>query len=64
MTRVRHLLTVLGYIVQRPHLAWRGAREYRSDVTEHFEDLFDLECYDAGRELAHMLTRRRYDNAA
>lgn len=37
-----------------------GLREFRTDLTTHF-DYPLIESYDAGRELAHRLTFRRYD---
>jgi len=39
-----------------------GVREFRSDMTTHYEDVALLEAYDLGREWAHRLTMRRYDN--
>ncbi len=38
-----------------------GVREFRSDLTMHYEDLWLLEGYDWGREWAHRLTFRRWD---
>jgi hypothetical protein len=39
-----------------------GVREFRSDVTTHYED-YDLLCsYDWGREWAHRVTFRRWDS--
>jgi hypothetical protein len=40
-----------------------GVREFRSDLTTHYDDLALLKAYDLGREWAHRLTLRRYDNA-
>ena len=40
-----------------------GMREFRSDFTAHYADAALLEAYDLGREWAHRLTLRRYDNA-
>lgn len=37
-----------------------GVREFRTDLTTHF-DYPLIEAYDRGRELAHRITRRRYD---
>jgi hypothetical protein len=38
-----------------------GVREFRSDVTAHFDDWSLMETYDAGRELAHRLTLRLFE---
>jgi hypothetical protein len=46
---MRHLIAFL-----------RGVREFRSDLTTHY-DYPLIETYDAGREAAHRLTFRRYD---
>lgn len=43
---------------------WLGMREFRSDLTTHFGDWELLEAYDCGRELARVLTFRRYDGGA
>lgn len=63
MKSLARLTRVLGYALRRPRTAWLGAREFRSDLTPHFEDYDALESYDAGRELAHLLTLRRYDSS-
>lgn len=57
---MRHLIHVLRYALRRPRLATLGMREFRSTFTTHFDDE-RLESYDAGRELAHMLTLRRFE---
>ena len=38
-----------------------GMLEFRSDCTTHF-DHPQIETYDAGRDLAHKLTLRHFDN--
>lgn len=38
-----------------------GMAEFRSDCTTGFDDLDLLDAYDAGRDLAHRLTLRRFD---
>lgn len=40
---------------------WLGVREFRSAWTTHFDDYENQLAYDKGRELAHMLTFRRYE---
>jgi len=48
--------------IAKAHAFLLGVREFRSGVTTHFDD-YDLLCtYDRGRELAHKLTRRKYDD--
>jgi hypothetical protein len=60
---MRHLLHVLRYALRRPRIALLGMQEFRSCWTTHFDDDDEaLESYDAGRELAHMLTLRRWDD--
>jgi len=39
----------------------KGMIEFRSDVTTHY-DYPEILRYYAGRELAHRLTLRKYDN--
>lgn len=38
-----------------------GIREFRTDFTTHFDDRELLEAYDRGREWAHRLTFRYFD---
>lgn len=40
-----------------------GMIEFRSAFTLHFESGGLLEAYDGGRDLAHFLTFRRYDES-
>lgn len=47
--------------LRHPIAAAHGAREFRSDVTRHYEDWDVGIAYDCGRELAHLVTRRRWD---
>lgn len=58
-----HLFKCLASAVRHPTAAALGAREYRTDFTTSYDDPDLLESYDAGRELAHIATRRRYDAA-
>lgn len=39
----------------------KGVQEFRSNWTTGYEDLAVLEVYDMGRELAHRLTFRRFE---
>ncbi|WP_172400425.1 hypothetical protein [Alcaligenes faecalis] len=38
-----------------------GVREFRSSVTAHLEDVGQSHAYDIGRELAHRLTLRKFE---
>lgn len=40
-----------------------GMYEFRTDATTHFPHPL-INTYDRGRDLAHRLTLRRYDNCA
>lgn len=40
---------------------WRGVREFRSDMTTHYDDYDLLLAYDWGREWAHRVTFRRFE---
>lgn len=40
-----------------------GMAEFRSDFTTHYDDYGLSIAYDWGREYAHRITLRRYDNA-
>jgi hypothetical protein len=56
--RLRHCVRE---VVRHPREGWLGAREFRLTVTSHFDDEDLLESYDSGRELAHLLTLRRFE---
>jgi hypothetical protein len=38
-----------------------GMREFRTSWTTHFEDETLMEAYDAGRDFAHRITFRLYE---
>ena len=38
-----------------------GIIEFRSDITTHFDESL-IEAYDTGREFAHVVTLRYFDN--
>jgi hypothetical protein len=38
-----------------------GVREFRWDFTTHYDSEQELNAYDWGRELAHMITLRHWD---
>jgi len=38
-----------------------GIFQFRSNITAHFDDLAQSEAYDHGRELAHRLTMRHFE---
>lgn len=54
------LLHLLLHALRRPRVAALGVREFRLTATAHFEG-DELESYDSGRELAHMVTFRRFE---
>jgi hypothetical protein len=59
-----HLLRCLTSAARHLGIAARGAREFRSAFGMTYDDnswSARSEAYDAGRELAHIATRRRYD---
>lgn len=39
----------------------KGLLEFRSSCTTNYDDLNLVDSYDAGRELAHRITFRRYE---
>lgn len=49
--------------LERVRIWLLGVREFRSSATTHFS-YPEIETYDAGREFAHRITRRRWDEAA
>lgn len=40
----------------------QGAWEFRLSFTTHYDDYTQMIAYDSGRELAHKLTLRKFDN--
>jgi hypothetical protein len=38
-----------------------GVKEFRTTFTTSYDDYDLMEAYDRGRELAHVVTLRRYD---
>jgi len=38
-----------------------GAKEFRLSMTTHFNDLALCDAYDRGRDFAHMITFRHYE---
>lgn len=57
---MRRLLSLLRSAARHPRVAALGVREFRLSATTHVDgDL--IESYDAGRELAHVVTLRRYE---
>jgi hypothetical protein len=58
---IGHLAHCLGYIARHPIIAAWGAFEFRSDVTLAHDDDVKQESYDSGRELAHIITGRKWD---
>lgn len=57
---MRHLFLVLWHILKHPLIAANGAREFRLSFTTHY-DWPEIESFDAGYELMHMLTLRHFE---
>lgn len=55
---------LMAWAVAAPTVAIRGAWEFRSGSGLTFEDDRRNNAYDAGREIAHLATFRRYDDCA
>lgn len=60
---MKHIVRCIRQALRHPGVAARGAAEFRTDLTTPYDDPDVLESYDSGRELAHILTGRRYDGA-
>jgi len=56
-----HLVYCLQAAVRHPGAALLGVREFKSGVGMTYGDWSKSEAYDAGRELAHMLTLRHWE---
>jgi hypothetical protein len=52
----------LAAAVRRPKAFVQGVREFRSSFTTSQQSELEYTAYDTGRELAHIATRRRYDD--
>ena len=48
-------------MIRRLRIYLLGLREFRLGVTTHF-DYPEIETYDSGREMAHRLTLRHWDD--
>lgn len=59
-----HILHCLLAAARHPRIAALGAHEFRDGVGMSYDDPAHSEAYDAGRELAHIVTRRRFDDCA
>jgi hypothetical protein len=59
---MRHVIQCLRYALRYPRLALMGAREFRGSVGMTYGIYEMQEAYDAGRELAHLVTGRRYES--
>lgn len=56
-----HIAQCLAAAARHPRIAARGVREFRSGVGMTYDDYARSDAYDAGRELAHLATLRRWD---
>ena len=48
-------------LLKRARAFFLGAAEFRSSLTTSLDDHDSADAYDRGRELAHRLTLRRYE---
>lgn len=55
-----NLLSLLRLALKHPIIAFYGIKEFRSEWTKHYEEP-EINSYDAGRELAHKLTFRKFE---
>ena len=58
---MNHVTTCIAAAARHPSTALLGAREFRSGVGMTYDDHTRSDAYDAGRELAHIATARRWD---
>ena len=58
---MRHITKCLIAASRHPRLALKGVREFRSSLGLTFLTYDQCNAYDAGRELAHIATFRKYD---
>lgn len=59
-----HFIYCLRAAAYHPLIAFRGAREFRSGFGLTYDNdpwSAKSEAYDSGREIAHLLTGRRFD---
>lgn len=61
VSAVRHVGYCLRSATRYPRLAIKGAREFRSGLGMTYGIYEMQEAYDAGRELLHIVTCRRYE---
>lgn len=64
---MRHLIRLIIAALRHPIIALRGLREFRDGSGLTFDDdptSPRSTAYDSGREIGHLVTRRRYDDAA
>lgn len=58
---MKRWLSILAIMARHPRIAALGAREFRSGVGMTYADPRRSDAYDAGRETAHALTARRWE---
>lgn len=56
-----HVVRCVAAAIRHPRIAALGAREFRSDWGMTYDAPDRSDAYDAGRELAHIATLRRWD---
>lgn len=55
------ILRLLLWAAAHPAIAALGAREFRLSLTTSYDFVEEVLAYDSGRELAHLLTLRRFE---
>lgn len=58
---MKHIIRCAASAARHPRTATLGAREFRSGVGMTYDQDTRSDAYDAGRELAHLATFRRWD---
>lgn len=58
---MNHIIRCVKSAARHPRIALLGAQEFRSGVGMTYDDDNRSSAYDAGRELAHIGTFRRWD---
>jgi hypothetical protein len=58
---IAHIVRCVHSAARHPRIATLGATEFRSGVGMTYDDQSRSDAYDAGRELAHIGTFRRFE---
>lgn len=58
---MKRIIRCVASAARHPVISALGMREFRSGVGMTYNDASKTNAYDSGRELAHLVTRRRWD---